>query len=104
GTDSAGGWTTGAFFGHVDGVKPLIATGPVFYVNQRLGDDGWDGLAPVPTAGFTGPKQTIRAALAALALSPNAGRNGGVFVAPGEYHERLTLDFGSDGDHHFLEG
>ena len=104
GRDAGGSLTTPLHVARVDPIPPLVATGPVFYVDQRLGDNAWDGTHPRPGGGLSGPKRTIRAALGALAASPSAGRNGGVFVAPGEYHERLTLDFGSDGDRHFLSG
>ena len=88
----------------VEAIRSLTASGPVFYVNQRTGNDAWDGTRASFGSGLAGPKRTIAAALGALAGSADAGRNGGVFVAPGEYHERLTLAFGADGDHHFLEG
>lgn len=88
----------------VTAIPPTIASGPVFYADQRLGNDNWDGVSPAYIAGLRGPKRTIGAAIRALAASPAAGRNGGVFVAPGEYHEALVLDFGTDGDRHFLAG
>ncbi len=102
--DAGASFTTPVQIARVEAVRPLIAAGPVFYVNQRIGDDAWDGTSAGFGPGLAGPKRTIAAALGALAASPSAGRNGGVFVAPGEYHERITLAFGSDGDHHFLEG
>lgn len=88
----------------VDAIKPAAAGGPVFYADQGTGNDAWDGASPRYAGGARGPKRTIGAALRALADSPNAGRSGGVFVGPGEYHESLTLDFGTDGDRRFLAG
>ena len=104
GRDAGGDFTTPLMLARVDPIRPIISTGTAFYVDQRLGNDVWDGTVAGQSNGVSGPKRTITAALAALAASPNAGRGGGVFVAPGEYHERLTLDFGTNGDHHFLEG
>jgi hypothetical protein len=104
GRDADGSFTTSLQLAIVKGVRQLVASGPVFYVNQRLGDDAWDGTRPGIGSGVSGPKRTIRAALYALAASEDAGRYGGVFVAPGEYHERLDLDFGPDGYQRFLEG
>jgi len=102
--DADGGFTTGTLLARANGVPPMTTVGPVFYVNQRLGNDAWDGTSAVPLVPPQGPKRTINGGLAALAASPFAGRNGGVLVAPGEYHERLTLDFGTDGDRHFVAG
>jgi hypothetical protein len=80
-------------------VRQLIATGPVVYAS-KTGNDNNSGSKSYP-------KLTINAALDALAASANNGKNGGVIVGPGEWHERLTLDatrFPTDGDFHFLEG
>lgn len=95
---------TGLQIAKVDPIRPANANGPVFYADQRLGNDTWDGVSPAYIAGLRGPKRTIAAAVRALAASSGAGRNGGVFVAPGEYHEALKLDFGTDGDYRFLAG
>ena len=81
-------------------IRQLVATGPVFYVNGTDGNDNNDGTK-------ARPKRTINAAMTALGASTNSGQNGGVFVAPGEYHERLLLDnttFATDGYARFLEG
>lgn len=88
----------------VDAIRPASANGPVFYADQGTGNDAWDGTSRTYQGGLTGPTRTIGAALRALASSANAGRSGGVFVGPGEYHEALSLDFGTDGDRHFLAG
>ncbi len=88
----------------VDAIRPASASGPVFYADQRVGSDTWDGASPRYLGGTRGPTRTIAAALRALAASPDAGRSGGVFVGPGEYHEALTLGFGTDGDRRFLAG
>ena len=66
-------------------IRQLVATGPVFYVDGTNGNDSNDGTKARPT-------RTINAALTALAASTNQGASGGIFVAPGEYHERLDLD------------
>jgi hypothetical protein len=82
-------------------IRPLVATGPVFYVDQARGDDDNTGSSRAR------PTRTIGAALRRLSASALHGRNGGIFVAPGEYHERMTLDaalFPTDGDFHFIEG
>jgi hypothetical protein len=77
-------------------IRQIVATGPVFYAGKN-GSDSNPGT-------YTRPFLTIGAALTALSTSTNSGRNGGVFVFPGEYHERLDLNLGTDGYQRFLEG
>lgn len=98
--DGGGGFTTSADTISCRPVRQLVATGPVYYADAVNGDDGNPG-------NFARPTRTIDAALTALSQSTNHGKNGGVFVRPGVYHERVTLDptrFPTDGDFHFLEG
>lgn len=81
-------------------IRQLVATGPVYYVSQAVGDDNNAGTKQRPM-------RTINAALSALSASTGSGANGGIFVAPGEYHEQLQLDaahFPTDGGFRFLEG
>jgi hypothetical protein len=81
-------------------IRQLDASGPVFYVSAGWGDDRSDGAR-------ARPKRTINAALDALAASPGHGRHGGIFIAPGEYHERIDFDaqrFPDDGGPWFIEG
>jgi hypothetical protein len=80
--------------------RQMTTTGPIFYVDQGRGVDTNDGTLAYPF-------KTINAAKTALAASTNHGVNGGILIAPGEYHERL--DFGSanfpvDGGPWFIEG
>src|SRR4029077_17009972 len=80
--------------------RQLDASGPVFYASDATGSDANDGTR-------TRPKRTIGAALVALSASPDHGRHGGIFVAPGEYHERIDFDaarFPDDGGPWFIEG
>jgi len=79
-------------------VPPIVATGPVYYVNQATGASGHGGLSPGDAM------KTINQALTKLAASANQGGNGGIIIAPGEYHERLDLNFGTDGYPRFLTG
>lgn len=104
GRDGSERLTTPLQLARVDQVRAAVTTGPVFYADQRHGDDRWDGTSRSYAGGRSGPTRTIGAALRSLAASPDAGRNGGVFVAPGEYHEPLRLDFGPDGAQRFLSG
>jgi hypothetical protein len=81
-------------------IRQIVASGPVYYVSQANGNDNNAGTK-------SRPKKTVNAALVALAGSAGAGANGGIFIGPGEYHERLDLDsakFPTDGPQRFLEG
>ena len=100
GRDAGGDFTTRSTIVEPATIRQLDASGPVFYVSAGAGDDRNDGAR-------THPKRTINAALDALSASPGHGRHGGIFVAPGEYHERLDFDarhFPEDGGPGFIEG
>jgi len=100
GRDAGGDFTTRSTIVEPATIRQLDASGPVFYVSAGAGDDRNDGAR-------THPKRTINAALDALSASPGHGRHGGIFVAPGEYHERLDFDarhFPEDGGPWFIEG
>lgn len=97
GTDASGGRVTCTDTASCAVVRGVVATGPVFYVNQATGNNANPGTLALPT-------KSINAALTLLAASANSGRDGGVIVAPGHYHERLSLNFGTDGYHRFLMG
>ena len=86
----------------VQPVRPLIATGPVFYVDQRLGDDALERQpARARLRDRTARAHDQRRARRARGLGERRP-HGGVFVAPGEYHERThARRSASDGDHHF---
>ncbi len=79
-------------------IRPNVATGPVFYVDQATGDDSDDGSTPALA------KKTIAAARTAMMASTDSGAFGGIFVAPGHYHERVDLMFGTDGKPRFFSG
>lgn len=102
--DAGGDFTTPARLARAAGVRGTVASGPVFHVSQRVGHDGFDGTSPLPAGGLHGPTRTIGAALRLLAASPDAGRGGGVLVAPGEYHEQLVLPGFGDNGPRFLAG
>jgi hypothetical protein len=100
GRDAGGDMTTRPSIVAPAKIRPLDASGPVFYVNAGAGDDRNDGRK-------ARPKRTLGAALDALAAAPDHGRHGGVFLAPGEYHERIEFDakrFPDDGGPWFIEG
>jgi hypothetical protein len=100
GRDTGGDFTTQPIVVAPATIRQLDASGPVFYANAGAGDDRNDG-------GRAAPKRTINAALEALAASPGHGKHGGIFIAPGEYHERIEFDakrFPEDGGPWFIEG
>lgn len=58
------------------------------YANAATGSNSYNGSSATYTGGLNGPKETIGAAI-------NAATNwGSVYVAPGTYNERITLDNG----------
>src|SRR4249920_3046294 len=74
-------------------IRQTRTTGPVFFASQAAGDDNNAGS-------FAYPTRTVNRALQLLASSTNQGANGGVWVLPGEYHERLDISttlFPTDG-------
>ena len=80
-------------------IRQIVATGPVFYVQQGVPAGGNGSQAR--------PYNTINLAVTALGASTNSGGNGGIFVGPGEYHERIDLNstnFATDGLFRFIEG
>jgi hypothetical protein len=83
-------------------LRAPATSGPVFYANQRTGNDAYDGTSPVVLGGARGPTRTIGRALQRLAAAPGGSSSGGVYVAPGEYHEQVQLPAG-DGPR-FLAG
>lgn len=91
GTDGAGGLSTSADTVSAAGVRGVVATGPVFYVNKATGNDGNAGTSP------GAPKKSLASAISALSLSTSSGLNGGIIVAPGIYYEQLGLSFGTPG-------
>lgn len=78
-------------------VRPMVATGPVMYVSPS-------GVDTSCTGAIGSPCKTITKGLEKLAASTDSGAFGGVIVAPGEYHERVSITFGRDGKPRFLSG
>ena len=103
GRDAAGGFTTPVMLAWTTPIRGMPTGGPTYYVSQGEGNDHYDGLSRHAIEGGHGPTATINAALRLLKASPDQGAYGGVLVAPGEYHERVTLDFG-DTAPRFLSG
>lgn len=96
GTDAAGSLNTAYDTVSCAAVRQVQATGPVFYVSPS-GSDANPGTS-------ASPKLTINGGLNALKASADSGAFGGVIVRPGEYHERVDLDFAGDGKPRFLMG
>ena len=104
GRDAGGGLTTPVMLAWTNSIRGMPSGGPTFYVSEGEGNDAYDGLSRHAIGGQHGPMRTINAALRLLKASPDQGAFGGVLVAPGEYHERVTLDFGDDTAPRFLAG
>jgi len=104
GRDAGGDFTTAIMLAWTNPIRSMPTGGPVYYASQGEGNDAYDGLSRHSIGGGHGPTRTVNAALRLLAASPDQGAFGGVLVAPGEYHERVTLDFGNDAAPRFLSG
>jgi len=81
-------------------------TGLKIYLNQATGNNGNSGLSPVaPKRTFNTYAAVDGGAAGALAflLSTNAN-NSGIIVAPGEYHEKLSINSGTDGNFFYIAG
>jgi len=104
GRDPSGSFTTPVMLAWTNPIRGMPTGGPIYYVSQSEGNDAYDGLSKHEVGAGHGPKLTVNAALRLLKASPDQGAYGGVLVAPGEYHERVTLDFGNDGAPRFFAG
>ena len=71
--------------------------GAAIYVDQATGSSAGPGT-------LAAPYKTINQALTAMSSSGQSGAYTGILVAPGEYHERLDLNLGSDGLPRFIAG
>src|SRR5262252_2351914 len=66
GRDADGDFTTPVMVTHSNALPGTPYGGPLYFVNQAQGNDGFDGLSRYPGGGNHGPTRTINAALRLL--------------------------------------